>query len=120
MQLMESIDLIDGFAISLIFVLLFHTPCLFEFTVPGKRFIEDVRRLARSLGTCSVKVIHESIPIIRVRTVFNDRDSSFLRSQAAKIRVALLGYDDHDFMLGVIHMRTHRNDGRNRAVLCNR
>ena len=34
MQLMESIDLIDGFAISLIFVLLFHTPCLFEFTVP--------------------------------------------------------------------------------------
>ena len=120
MQLMESIDLIDGFAISLIFVLLFHTPCLFEFTVPGKRFIQNMRSLARSRFTGPVKVIHECITIIRMRAVFDDRFRAFLRSKAAKIRIALLGYDDHDFMLGVIHMRTHRNDGRNRAVLCNR
>lgn len=34
MQLMESIDLIGGFVISLIFVLLFHAAGLFKLAVP--------------------------------------------------------------------------------------
>ena len=100
--------------------MLFHAAGLLVTAVPGKRFVEEMRCLARSFGAGSLEVIAERLLAVRMRAVFDDRFRAFFRRQVAQIRVALFDDDDHDFMLGMIHVRTHRHDGRDRAVLGDR
>ena len=76
--------------------------------------------MANMARTRATQVLVQVVTVQGVGTVIDDLSGTSVGGQSPEVGDPLLGYEYIDRMLGVIHMGTHRDDGRNRAVLGNR
>src|SRR5450830_1439392 len=98
-----------------------HLACFEEAAVPAQGLVEQVGRVQarRALGG-AVQVVLQLGPEAGVGAAFHDQFGALRGRQATQVGQALLGDDDLDIVLGVVHVRDHGHDAGDGAVLGHR
>src|SRR5205823_2249332 len=85
-----------------------HAPRPYVSRVPAQRLLEQMRSLpAEGTVERAVEVVLEHGPVIRMCAVVDQHAGPAARRQSAEIGDPLLGDDDVDVVLGVVHVRDH-------------